>query len=546
MRRILSHRRWVLLVAVLSLVIAACSSETEGTTTTGDSGQETTTTADSGEVTTTTSGDETTTTAPEPSGMSVGMGNLPPSGVPWTGAGSPGQYIWGQVFDALTFIAPDGSVAPGLATEWEAIDDTTWEFTLREDVTFSDGTPFNADTVVGTFDIILSEEGRSTYSASVTNYDYVTEVEAVDDMTVQITTDSPQVLTPNALSIAYIVPPDHFNEVGAEAFATAPVGTGPYTAIEWSDQSVVLESWDGSWRGTPTVESVEFLNLNEPAARLQALQSGQVQIAQSISPDQIEPLQSDGFTIFSGSRGSVLSLALINVDGGPLESTEVRRALNMAVDKQAIVDQLLQGLAAPGQWAIEGIGGYEQSPGPIEYDPEQAQQLLADAGYPDGFDMLAEITVGAFPADADIYEATQGYLAEVGVNVEMRQIDFGGEWLPKFLGSDGADWEGEAFGLSWNAAPLMNAIRPFNFYSCGWINEFFCDPDAEELVNQVNATFDEAEREQAMEELLTMTKENPPALWLSETVELWGLDPSVQGFSVDNFNILFEEVTLSG
>ena len=385
MRRSLDRSRWAILLAVLAMVVAACTGGTEDTTTT-------TAAPDDGDTTTTTAApedDETTTTAApeEASAISVGMGNLPPSAVPWTGAGSPGQYVWSQVFDALTYIAPDGSVAPGLATEWEAVDETTWEFTLRDGVTFHNGDPFNADAVVGTFDIILSEDGRATYSANVNNYAFITAWEAVDDMTVRITTETPQVLTPNALSIAYIVPPAYFNEQGAEGFATAPVGTGPYMSVAWSDQEVQLEAWDGSWRGTPSVAEVTFLNLNDSAARIQALQSGQIDIAQSVSPDQIPQLESDGFELFSGTRGSVMSLALITNAGGPLESQQVRQALNYAVDTQTIVDELLAGLVDPGQWPVEGVNGAGQDPYP--YDPELAAELLADAGYPDGFEMVA-------------------------------------------------------------------------------------------------------------------------------------------------------------
>lgn len=555
MRTTPTFRTLLALVFAFALVAAACGDDDEPATTTTQPPAPTTT-QPPGEPTTTTqppAPEPTTTTAPpatepppEPVVLRAGMGNLPPSGVPWTGAGSPGQYVWAEVFDALTFIAPDGSVVPGLATSWQNLDANTWEFTLREGVEFSDGTPFNADAVVGTFDIVLSEEGRATYSGNVNNYSFIETVEKVDDATVRMITSSPNVLLPSAISIAYIVPPDHFNEVGAEAFATAPVGTGPFTVSSWSDQEISLEAWAGSWRDDPSISGVEFLNLNDPAARLQALQSGQIDIAQSISPDQIGPLSDDGFTIFSGTRGSVQSLALISNDGGPLADPRVRLAMNYAVDTEAITEQLLAGVADPGVWPSQGVNGYDASRDPIGYDPDMAMTLLTEAGFGDGFDMVAEVTVGAFPADADIYEAMQGFLSEVGINVELQQISFGTDWLPKFLGTDGADWVGEAFGLSWNAAPLMDAIRPFNFYSCGWLNEFHCDQDAEDLITQINGEFDTQARNELLAQLLDLTQENPPAIWLVEIVELWAHDPAIGGFSVDNFNIRFEDVVVAG
>jgi peptide/nickel transport system substrate-binding protein len=483
---------------------------------------------------------------PEPVVLRAGMGNLPPSAVPWTGAGSPGQYVWAQIFDALTYTAPDGTAAPGLATSWTNTDENTWEFTLREGVTFSNGDVFNADSVVGTFAILLSEDGRATYSANVNNYSFIDAVTKVDDMTVQMTTSAPNVLLPKAISLAYIVSPDHFNSVGAEAFATAPIGTGAFVSTSWTDQAIMLEGWAGSWRDDPSIAGVEFLNLNDSAARLQALQSGQVNIAQSISPDQIGPLGDAGFTIFSGTRGSVQSLALIANAGGPLADPNVRLALNYAVDTATIVEQLLAGVADAGVWPSRGVNGYDASRDPIGYDPAMATTLLTEAGYPNGFDFVAEVTVGSFPADALIYEAMQGYLAEVGVNVELQQIAFGTDWLPKFLGRDGATWAGQAFGLSWNAAPLMDAIRPFNFYSCGWLTEFFCDEAAEALITQINGEFDVAARNALLTDLLAMTQANPPAIWLVEIVELWAHDANISGFSVDNFNARLENVTVSG
>ncbi len=536
--------RWMVVLMAMAVVVAGCGPAAEETTTTGVELPAT----EAPETTTTTEAPATTepTTPPEATAISVGMGLMPPSGVPWTGAGSPGQYVWSQIFDALTYIAPDGTVQPGLATGWTSVDENTWEFTLQEGVSFANGEPFNADAVVATFDVLLSEEGRATYAASVGNYGFVTSVEAIDESTVRVITETPNPLTPNALSLAYIVPPAEFADVGAEGFASSPLGTGPYQTTAWSDQEITLEAWDGSWRGVPAISTVTFINLGDAAARVQALQSGQVQIAHSVSPDQIAALEGEGFGVFSGTRGSMMSLAFIANEGGPLAEQAVRQAMNYAVDVQSIVDELLLGYSSPGMWPPEGVTGHDPSRPPYPYDPDMARMLLADAGYADGFDMVAEVTVGSFPSDADIYEAMAGFLTEVGINVELRQIDFAGEWLPKFLGTDGADWEGDAFGLSWNAAPLMDAIRPFSFFSCGHGNEFFCDEEAESLINEVSATFDVAARDALMADLLDMTRENPSALWLVVTPELWSFDSSVQGFSVDNFNIRFESVTVGG
>jgi len=532
-----------LLIAFV-LVVAACSSAEEpGSTTTVQPGEAASTTTTVGSSTT---AEPTTTTLPaEPIDLTVGLGGMPASGMPYLGAGSPGQYVWSNIFDALTLIGPDGAPQPSLAESWSVADDNlTWTFNLRSGVTFSNGEPLDASAVEATFATVLSEEGRATYSGNVNNYKAIESVTALDDATVEITTSAPTAVLPAAISIAYIIPPGYFSEVGAEGFAQAPVGTGPYVSTEWGSDKIVLEAWDGSWRGVPSVDTVTFVNLPDAAARVQALQSGQIDIVQSPSPDQASTLMADDFEIYSATRGQVLALALITKNGGPLADVRVRQALNYAVDTEAIRETLTGGFSpTAGQYPPPGVNGYDPSRFVYAFDPQKAKDLLAEAGFADGFDIEAEATLGSFPADKEIFEAMAGYLADIGVNVTITQIDFRGDWLPKFLGKDDADWSGNAFNYSWGTAPLFDAIRPFNFYQCGWINAWYCDDAATPLIEAVNSTFDPVARDAALKELLDYTAENPPSVMLTENFELWGYRSGIEGFEVYAFNAPFEMVT---
>ena len=546
-------KRLLALLLALAMVAAACGSDSES-----DDAESTTTAAE--ETTATTAAAEaeetTTTAAPEPepepepemaNELIVGLGNMPPSGMPYLGAGSPGQYVWSNVFDALTVVDADGSVAPALAADWSVADDNlTWTFNLRDDATFHNGDPLTAADVEATFGLVLSEDGRATYSANVRNFGFVDSVTAVDDTTVEIVTAAPSVVLPAAISIAYILPTSAADDI--EAFAAAPVGTGPFQVDSWGADEIVL-SPAGGWRGDPSVEKVTYLNLNDPATRLQALQSGQINVAQSPSPDSVESLQGDGFEIATFANGQVLALALITTanDPGPLTDVNVRRALNYAVDKEAIREALTGGFAASGGlYPPAGTNGYSPDIEPFPYDADMARQLLSDAGFGDGFDMVAELTLGGFPADREIFEAMQGYFADVGVNIELLEIDFGGDWLPKFLGTDDAFWVGNAFNLSWRTPPIFDAIRPFNFYQCNFSNQFYCDEDAQVLIDQINAEFDVATRNDLLNQLLGHTRENPPSVMLTENFELWATDPAISGFEVAAFNNPLEGVTVGG
>ncbi len=527
------------IMLVMALVLSACS--------TTDDAAETTTTA---EATATTTGEApaaTTTTTeaePEPTSVRVGLGNMPPSGMPYLGAGSPGQYVWSNIFDALTRIGPDGAPEPWLAESWSTADDNlTWTFNLRSGVTFSNGEPLDAASVEATFSTVLSEEGRTTYSANVNNFGFIDSVTAIDDTTVEIVTASPNVLLPSAISIAYILPPAYFAEGGAEGFAQAPIGSGPYTATQWGDDEIVLDAWADSWRGEPGVSTVSFINLPDPGTRIQALQSNQIDIAQSPDPDQAEALMADGFEIYSAARGQVLAMALVTDQGGPLADVRVRQALNYAVDNEAIREALTGGFSpTAGVYAPPGVNGYDSSRFVYSYDPDKARELLAEAGFADGFDIDAEMTLGSFPADAEIFDAMAGYLAEIGVNVTITQVDFRGEWLPKFLGTDGADWSGNAFNYSWGTAPLFDAIRPFNFYQCDWTNAWYCDEEAMPLIEAANTTFDADERDAVLGQLLDHTAENPPSVMLTENFELWAHSGNISNFSVFAFNSPFDDV----
>lgn len=477
--------------------------------------------------------------------LQIALGNFPPSAVPWTGVGSPGQYVWDAVFDGLTRVDAEGEVVPGLATEWTPVDNATWEFTLREGVEFSNGEPLDAAAVVATFELLLSEEGRSTYAAHVRNYELVEQAEAVDDRTVRLTTAAPDPLLPAALSVVYIVPPKYWAQAGTEKFATAPIGTGPYTVAAWEPERISLEQAEGSWRDTG-VASVEFVHLADPAARVQALQSGQIDVVTGSSPDQLKELEGNGFNVFVSHNGRLMSLIYVLDNSEPLKDERIRMALNLAVDKEAIAEELAAGYTAPAAWPPEGVNGHDPDRQPIGYDPERARSLLAEAGYGDGFDLSAQITTGSFPADRQIYEATAGYLEEIGVNLQLEEIDFATEWLPRFTGSEGKDWDGGAAGSTWNAPPFMDGIRPLIWNSCGWVNEWYCDPVAEEMINAVNATFDPEQRNARLADALDYNMEHPPALFLVELVDLWASASSVEGLRVDGYNIAWERIQLAG
>ena len=468
--------------------------------------------------------------------LRVGVWSLPPSrGNPYGGRSLPSTFVWDAVFDPLVRIGANGSIVPVLALSWELREPTVWRFKLRPKVTFHNGTPFNADAVVATITWLTTQAGRA--SAVGTETRELAAATKVDDLTVDIRTTVPDPLLPNRLAMMSIVEPKLWAQGGPEGFANAPVGTGSFKLESFSAGAANLVAYSGAWRKA-RVKSVRIIDLPERPARLQALTSGQIDIAFGLAPDQLVVLKRLGLQVISTPAPQVMSLAFITEGKeSPLKDQRVRLAMNHAVNKQLIADQLLAGLGRPaGQGGTAAAFGYDSELKPIPYDPARARALLKEAGYPNGFAMVAEVTVDAFPADSEIYQQMAFDLDAVGIRVELRQIRFP-DWLKKFLGGG---WEGIAYGSSWNTAPFMDTIRPYLIFSCLKKPSFFCDQSVVPLIQEASREFDPKKRLPVLRKLHAETQRNPSALFLVEQVDLTGVSAKVDGVKFVNRTVSYD------
>ncbi len=473
--------------------------------------------------------------------LTVGSWGLPPGkGNPYTGIGTPSIFVWDAIFDPLVRIDAAGKATPILAESWKNVDPTHWEFTLRKDVKFSNGEAFNADAVVNAFDYLKSDAGKATAVGGELSGVTATKK---DDYTVVIQTGGPDPVLPNKMALVYMVAPGAWQSLGPDGFAAAPVGTGSFNLDSWSANAAELSANTTSWRA-PKIGSLEVLALPERAARLQALLSGQINVGFGFSPDNVGQLESAGMTVSVTPAPQVMSLAFANVQhpDSPFNDVRVREAANLAVDRKAIADVLLAGKGAPaGQGGTPAAFGYDKSIPPYPTDPAKAKQLLADAGYPNGFKVAADVVVGSFPADSEIYQQAAQDLKAVGIDVELRQITFP-EWLQYFLKGT---WPGEMFGSSWNTSPYMDSIRPYTYMSCMKSNPFFCDESMTPFVDATFKEFDPAKREELLHKLHEKTNEVLPAIWLVEQIDLQAFSPKVSGLGYTNRVVYYENVTVS-
>lgn len=329
-----------------------------------------------------------------------------------------------NIYDGLVGRDHDMKLIPGLATEWKLIDDTTWQFTLRKNVKFHNGEPFNADTVVAWFERLQTVQDRvQGYQSSIQQLGSVASVQKVDDYTVNFVSKVPDPLLPGRLSSYFLLisPKKYIEDNGDQALFEHGVGTGPYKFVEWvKDDHLLLEANEDYWGGKPAIEQIEFRPVPEPSSRVAALQAGEAQIADAIPPAVISQLTDDpDLDVRSVPEATRTYWMYIDSMKEPvLDNVKVRQAINYAVDKQAIIDKLLLGRAQQTASIVTFQSfGYCDVP-EYEYDAEKAKQLLAEAGYGDGFDLKIEYSPGHYLADTEIVQAIGNYLEAIGINIE--------------------------------------------------------------------------------------------------------------------------------
>jgi len=480
----------------------------------------------------------------------VGVATLPPGkGNPFTALGSPSIYVWAAMFDTLTRVDGNGIAQPVLAIKWQNINPKIWRFTLRDGVKFSNGEALSPDAVLAGFNYIKS--GKAGRSPIVRELRGVTSAKAVGGNAVEFTTKRPDPIFPNRIASLKLVAPKHWAAKGPKGYAAEPVGTGPYKLASWAANKVTLVANENSWRA-PKAGKVEFIELPERSARVQALASGQVDIAIGLSTDNIPVVKGSGNLIDVRPATQVMSLALpivrknkkrkISPLETPFKDARVRRALNYAVDKVGIAKGILNGFAKPaGQGATPAAFGYNPNVKPFPYNPAKAKALLAEAGYPNGISFTAEVATGSFPGDSEIYQKMAQDMAKAGIKVTLQKITFP-NWLGKYLGRK--KWEGQAFGLSWNTAPYVDSIRPLTIFSCFNFFTFTCDDGVKKLIIQANGEFDKDKRKEILQKIHEANRETPPAVFLVEQIDVFGLSSRLKGFVQTNRFIDYQNISV--
>ncbi|MEQ8246192.1 MAG: ABC transporter substrate-binding protein [Alphaproteobacteria bacterium] len=467
----------------------------------------------------------------------------PPDGNPYAAGVFPSWHTWTAMYDALTVVdEEDGSSQPALATEWQSLDQNTWRFKLRAGVTFDNGEPLNAQTVVAAIDFLKNDEAGKTMTFA-RQIPTVTEARAVDAMTVDIVSARPDAILPSRISGMLLVAPKAWKEMGVQAYARQPIGTGSFKVARWTPELVVFEARSDSWR-PPKVSRLEVQPLPERATRVQALLSDQIDIAVAVSIDNFAAIEGGGHTIDVVPSTNAMAIPLFNAGASafePFKDKRVRQALNYAVDKEAMAEGLLEGRTqAASQGATPNTFGYDPNLKPYPFDPAKARSLLTEAGYPNGFKFVAEVVVNEAAADQEVYLKAAQDLAGVGIEMEVRQITKA-DWIQKFITGT---WGGQAAGIPYNSAPFNDITRFMGFEFCK-SKPYFCVEEIVPKIAAADAIFDSNERRAYLRDLAGEIRDLAPSIYLVEQIEITGVNKRLRDFKNLGKSYNYDQISIA-
>lgn len=452
-----------------------------------------------------------------------------------------------QILEPLVFFEPGtGNTTEGLATSWEANEDSTvWTFNLREGVTFQDGTPFNAEAVKFNLDRWNDPDNEYRFDKPFVPWTWVfggfgedsllESAEVVDEHTVRLNLRNSVGFLPAMLASSYfgMHSPAAIQEAGAD-YGTpnyGAVGTGPFEFEQWIDgDRVTLSRYENYWGEPAGVEAVVFLGIEDPTARLAQLKSGALDIAVNLASDDLQQVEADqNLEVATVEANLNVGYLAMHQANEPFDNELVRQAIAHAIDKEAIVEAFYAGLGTvasefvpPALWGRADLDNYP-------YDPERARELLAEAGYPDGFQTqlwYMPVSRPYYPAPEPIATTMASYLADVGIQAELLTEDWG-----TYL-EDYNTGKFPMYMLGWSADYADPDNFLYTFFGpnsapeqLGWNNQEVFD-----LLDQARQAATEEERQSLYAQAAEIINEQVPSIPVAHNRVLNAVRSNIEGF----------------
>ena len=445
----------------------------------------------------------------------------------------PASNVGAQIFESLVERGQDLKIVPALAAQMpKLVAPTAWEIKLRRGVKFHNGEDFNADSVKFSLERLANPANKLRGSSS---YALLERVEIVDPFTVKVHTKKPWpvFVAHLALRQAAMYPPKEYAGKDPAAISRNPIGTGPYKFVRWAkDEEIVMEAFPGYWAGPAKIKTVVFKPIPDDAVRVAALQNGEIDVAVNIPPHLAGIIEKHP-KIYLSTAPSIRTIQLmiythqmdpsthkaIGPYPGPTADKRVRQALAYAIDADAIVKGVMDGKAVRVATMLTSLHfGYDASLKPITQDLARSKKLLAEAGFPNGVEIVLNGPQGRYVRDREVGEAVAGQLNKAGIKTTLKTYEFV-SYLNNMVYVHKA---GPVWLIGWGH-PTMDAEAIYVplFKSPGifvnWNNE-----DFNGMVEQAQTQMDEKKRYAEYQKINKLWIEEVPAIPLYQQIDLYG------------------------
>ena len=419
-----------------------------------------------------------------------------------------------SLFDSLVGRDGDNRIVPQLAESWRLLDDLTWQFKLRRGVVFHNGEPFNAEAVRATVERVLDPNQKSPNRANIAE---IVRVDVVDDATINIVTQKPYAPLLNRLLDFAILPPRYTAEKGNQGAALRPVGTGPFRFVELvKDDHLIVEAFERHWRGAPRIRRIVFKPIPEPFTRAAALRNGEVDLITTLPPNLAKEIERVPAIKVHRTPSTWIIYLGLNALRKPLSDVRVRQALNYSTDVDAIITHVMDGNGR----RLEGpltpqMFGYDASLRGYAPDSGRARRLLAEAGYPDGLDILLEAPAGRYQGDKEIAESLAGQWQRAGFRPKVQVAEWGA-YFKRYLGKQFQD--AYLLGLG---GPMQDGDELYNLVSSKGRGLYYKNERIDDLLDQGRSTMDQARRRRVYADLGRAMVEDATWVYLMQQVDIY-------------------------
>lgn len=446
-----------------------------------------------------------------------------------------------NIYETLVKRNADNEIEPGLAESWEQVDDLTWEFKLRENVTFHDGEKFDAEAVKANLDRIRDE---AVASPRYFLFEMIEEVVVIDELTVQIKTEYPfapllahlshdggGMMSPKTIEADYAAMKEG-KEPGT-IISKNPAGTGFFKFDSWKPgQEIKLVNNEDYWDTPAHLDSVTFKVVPESATRVADLETGNAHITDPVEPNEVQRINDSGVASVDQTASSSLSYIGFNIDKEPFNDEKVRQAISMLVNKEEIIEGVYEGFGVPAIGPLApDVFGFTENVDAIDYNVEKAKELLKEAGYEDGF--KTTIWTNDNQQRMDTAVLVQQELKKANIDVEIETLEFG-TYLEKT-----AAGEHDMYILGWSV-PTGDA--DYGLYALFHSSQkgdpgnrsFYENAEVDKLLDEGRQETDPDKRLDIYEEAQQLIIKDAPMVFIHHQEYLTGVSNKVKGYSIDN------------